>query len=232
MKLMVLILGAKSGQYPEIINNSLATWGSLRNKNIMVIPYYGSDNQKNELSNGELILATNDLHILTKTLMAFEIALKYLPHFDYLIRPNASTYVRLDKLYQFLLDKPRQKYYAGHKQTIEGITYASGTYMIYSRDIVQELVNNFEKIFEREWSDDWTIGKYLETNGYQIIDDIRQYPLIDNWPETELLEKMWKTTKEEFEPHIFFRCKTEISDPHQKRNDILKMNFLHKTLYL
>ena len=231
MKLLVLILGARSGEYQEIIKNSLITWGTLKNDNIVVYNYYGN-HDKNEIINNELLLATNDKNITYKTLLAFQYALQHF-EFDYLIRPNASTYVRLDKLYEHLLSAPRQNYYAGNKQTINFVTYVSGTHMIYSRDIVENILKNIDISFEPQWTDDWVIGKYLEKNKIYITEDIKHYLLINNWPETELLNKMYNLSKKDIDDYIFFRCKTEVPITQQeyKRNDIIKMNYLHKILY-
>jgi hypothetical protein len=79
--------------------------------------------------------------------------------------------------------------------------------MIYSRDIVQLIVNNKYLIIENQFADDWVIGKFLEEQGLKPNDNVPYYNLCDNWPETELLAKMYVTPKEELEKHIFFRCK-------------------------
>jgi hypothetical protein len=234
MKLLVLILGARCAPYPEIINNSLATWGSLANENISVYPYYGNHN-KTELVNGELLINTNDLYITYKTLLAYDYILNNF-EFDYLHRVGASTYSRIDKCYEYLLTAPREKCYVGNKQTIQGITYASGTHLIFSRDIVQKIVENKGLINDNQWAEDWVIGKFLEKNNIQVTDSIPAYWLLGEWPEFELLKKLYNTPKEELEKYMFFRCKTEILDkdkitPFAKRNDILKMNYLHKVLY-
>ena len=63
MKLLVLILGARVAPYPEIIKNSLATWGTLANENTVVYAYYGN-HHKTEIVNGELLIGTNDLNII------------------------------------------------------------------------------------------------------------------------------------------------------------------------
>ncbi len=230
MKLLVLILGARSGQYPEIINNSFNTWVTLKNENTQVFVYYGAN--KTEIIGNELLVKTPDNCITEKTLKAFEYALEKF-EFDYIVRPNASTYVRLDKLYRYLSNCQRKNYYGGLKQTINGVTYPSGTYMIFSRDIIENIVSNKKIINENQWADDWVIGKYLQEQNIFVSDNIEQYTIIDHWPEIEILKKMYKTTKEEFDKYMFFRCKTEIPIKPQFyiRNDILKMNYLHKTLY-
>lgn len=237
MKILVLILGANSLQYQSIIQNSLITWGSLKNENVEVYAYYGNnilknygENNESKIINRKLIIDTYDSNITFKTLLAFEYALNNI-EFDYIVRPNASTYVRLDKLYEYLLNAPRVNYYAGDKQTIEGVTYPMGYFIIYSKDIIQKIVKNKFIINENQWADDWVIGKFLENSGTIMSDDIKPYLLIGKWPETELLEKMYNTSKEELEKYIFFRCKTEVPNKECERNDILKMNFIHKTLY-
>jgi hypothetical protein len=238
MKLLVLILGARVSPYPEIIKNSLATWGTLANENTVVYAYYGN-HHKTEIVNNELLIGTNDLNITLKTLLAFEYACKNI-EFDYLVRIGASSYARIDKIYEHLLTTPRDNYYAGHKLFINEVTYAAGAHLIYSRDIVEHIVKHKNEINDNQWADDWVIGKFVEKSGYKLIDEFSFYWLCANWPEKELLEKMYNTPKEEFEKHIFFRCKTEVpaipqtfsslASPY-KRNDILKMNFLHKVLY-
>ncbi|MFA5154032.1 MAG: hypothetical protein WC554_15890, partial [Clostridia bacterium] len=208
MKLLVLILGARSGQYNDIVNNSLKTWAKSNNPNITVYPYYGNHN-KTEIINNELLINTADNNITLKTVEAYDYAVKNL-EFDYLIRFGASIFGRLDKVYEHFLNTSRKNYHGGYKLNHAGITYSSGMYVSYSRDIVEKIAKDKAIINDNQWADDWVIGKYLQNIGCTLTETFEYYSLIGEWPEIELINKMFKTPKEELEKYTYFRCKTEI----------------------
>jgi hypothetical protein len=235
IKLLFLILGANPPVFKSLVNEGgLKTWATLKNENMEIYPYYGG-HERNEIVDGELWVTSSDGNIPKKTLDAFEFAYNNL-EFDYLVRPNVSTYVRLDKLYELLETKPRERYHAGHLTggLVDGHTqvkYPSGLCMIYSRDLIEMIAKNREQANFNPWADDLCVGKFLQDQ-HIPLDHIEAAWFHGQWPETEILHKLFTSTKEDLDKYILFRCKTEIShNDITKRNDIHKMKFIHKVLY-
>jgi len=233
MKLLALILTSKNNPHYEVFNEGvMKTWASKSYKNINILPYFGRSGKTTEIVNNVLYVNAPDNFLTLKTLLAFEYALNNI-EFDFLIRPNVSTYVRIKKLYDYLYKKPKNNYYAGPLLNIDGVKYPSGTLMMFSKDIIKKIVDGKSIINENQYADDWCIGKYLQDQKIKMSEDIQHYSLIDHWPEEKLINKMFNTPKEEFEKYMTFRCKTEVPpDPIlrsvMKRNDPLKMKYLHK----
>lgn len=240
MKLLILILASKNTSninFDDILNNgALKTWASkeYENENIKILPFLG-EHHTIEIVDNKLLINTIDKFLTTKTLKAFEYVLNNF-EFDYLIRPNVSTYVRIDKIYEYLLNKSRTKFYCGPKNNYDGITYPSGTNMMFSRDIIEIIVKGKDQIKYNEWADDWCIGKYLHINGIEMSDELDHYwGIYGVWPEQEIMKKLYSLKKEDIDNYITFRCKTEIAGDNLssvlgKRNDIEKMIHIHKLL--
>jgi len=234
MKLLILILSSRNHPHFEVFNEGIKkTYLTKEYKNVEIYPFYGHPG-KTQLLNGELLLNCPDNYLTTKTLLAFEYAINNM-QFDYLIRPNVSTYININKLYEYLLKQSRTNYYAGPKLNILNVEYPSGTFMVYSKDIVKKILEGKNMINDNQYADDWCIGKYLQSQNIKMTDDIPLYWLIEQWPETKILRKLYTIKKEDIENYIAFRCKTEVpADAFQKilmkRNDPLKMQYLHNLL--
>jgi len=246
MKLLVLILGCKANPYPRLIQCVKSTWGLLNVPNTKIYTYYGSTQlSQQKLIGDEIHLVTGDNNILGKTLEAYEFALRNF-EFDYILRTSPSTFVRLDKLYEHLLDKNRTNYYAGHKLNIKlnysqehffytkEVIYPSGIAMIFSRDLLQHIVENKKYIDDRGFGDDFHIGLYLQRKEIFMTENI-PHLLFTNYD----INILKNTPKEELEKYMFFRCKTEMKDylpviaktQPEFRNDDEKMNYLFELFY-
>jgi hypothetical protein len=247
MKLILPILASKNNSFPSIIKGAFKTWGSLNIPNIKVFAYFGGYS-KEEMIDNELHLSEDDTNLLTKTIKAFEFCLKNF-EFDYLIRPNASTFVRLDALYKYLEDKPRKNYYAGHEIIInlkpneelyfktKQVKYPSGTAMMYSRDMIENIVSNKNEIKYSGYGDDFDIGLYFQRSDVLMTEKVPHIPFVDY-----NLDFLKNTPKSILEKYIFFRCKTEqlnftnltqnflLMNP-RFRNDTEKMEYLYNIFY-
>jgi hypothetical protein len=104
-------------------------------------------------------------NIGAKTLAAFRHALDNY-RFDFLFRTNTSSYVNRKMLKAFVQTSPNRRYYAGFVGHCDGISYASGTGIIMSRDLVVAAVKdrhwNFDQI------DDVAIGHSMRRAGVGI----------------------------------------------------------------
>lgn len=106
-------------------------------------------------------------NILKKTILGFQWALNNI-EFDFLIRVNVSTYLNLDKLYNYLLKLPSNQNVAyGYPEiTNRDITYGksieflSGACLIFTRQAVISLINSEYKSFMK-YPDDVAISMLL-----------------------------------------------------------------------
>jgi len=145
------------------------------------------------------------MNILKKTLIAMEYVTKT-HEFDFLIRTNISTVVDIYNLGDFLNRIPKTKYYGGGhilelkwgtNYSLFGTVYAQGTGIILSRDIVEDMCQNQDKL-EYNIIDDVSIGRYIKKYHNDIFEATNKY-------------------SNQVAPHIGCKCHKITDDP-----DILK----------
>lgn len=246
MKLLTLILSAKSGPYPRLTDAVFSTWAGKKYENQEIYVYYGGY-EKEEIVGNELHLTCPDSDITAKSLAAMQFALKNL-EFDYMLKTSVSMYIRLEKLYDYLLGAKREGFYGGdiNKIPLSGqaeiffktnlVTYPSGVNQIFSRDLIENIVTNQDKIVDAGYGEDFHIGLYLQRLGMKPSDSLPYLKLLDY-----NLSYMLGTPRSVLDKYIFYRCKTEFKDflnitgnPTKLnpalRNDDDKIKYLH-TLY-
>jgi len=96
-------------------------------------------------------------------------AMKYLREnvdFDFLITTNQSTYWNLNNLTKLLQALPLNKVYAGvlEKAEYPDVNFISGSGIIFSKDVVDLLLNNEENV-ESDFIEDVSIGRFLNRLG-------------------------------------------------------------------
>ena len=107
-------------------------------------------------------------------------AMKYIQdnlNFDYLIRTNQSTYWNLQNLSELLRSLPETNLYAGFVDSKLPMQFVSGSGVIMSKDVVNLLTKNPEKL-ESRLIDDLAIGKFLNSMGIKPFHLIRPQVLI------------------------------------------------------
>jgi len=109
--------------------------------------------------------ANND-SLWIKTLRAFEYFQPTLDKYDYVFRPNLSSFIRFDKYLQFCKSLPRTGLYSGQVNTDYGLQYASGCGFTLSIDLVKRLIATPPKHFV---IDDLTIGTAMRDWGIPIV---------------------------------------------------------------
>jgi hypothetical protein len=140
----------------------------------------------------------------------------YLP--EYIIRVNSSTFVDFNRITRLLTVLPREKCLAGHNMLMEeetGITeFMHGTAMIFSKDVIEYLLNMkmgpFENKCINDYADDVTLSvfskKYCET----FIDMRPLYKFFTGY--TELPSEISCNSR-----HIFFRI---LNPPYRMEIDV------------
>ena len=154
--------------YYKKFNNNVTTYFVKYNENVKKI--YNTDYHIQDdilFINGK---ETSIPGILDKTLLAF----KYLNdiHYDYLIRSNISTIIDFDKLIKYLIINPINYYGSGklvnlqwngggiNDSTWYGTIFASGTSIIFTKEAINDIINN-NNIIKRNIIDDVSLGIFI-----------------------------------------------------------------------
>jgi hypothetical protein len=145
------------------------------------------------------------MNILKKTTIAMDYVLKN-HDFDFLVRTNISTITDVYNLGDFLTQIPNTKYYGGGhvlelkwgtNYSLFGTVYVQGTGIIFTRDIVEDICKNRDKL-ENNIIDDVSIGRYIKKYHNDIFEATNKY-------------------SNQIAPHIGCKCHKFTEDP-----DILK----------
>jgi hypothetical protein len=140
--------------------------------------------------------------ILRKTLLSMEHMLPRLREFDYIVRPNLSSFFVFPRLLEFLKTAPKERCYCGHNMG----HFATGCGFILSPDLVEMLVEQKDELWNSSWNDDVSIGFFFGRRGIPILDV--DWLLLDQW-------ELWEQARDHIPPHIFhFRTKNAYRNRH------------------
>lgn len=160
-KVLALVLSCETPPYDKLMQTSINTWDSRHVEGIETIFYCGKSKKTN--TDKIIYLNTPDsfLTMGAKTVEAFEWAVNN-KQFDYLARPNASCYVRKQKLVNYAQSLPAEKLYLGLKTySCYKIEYMwGGGQYILSRDVVELIVKNKDK-WNHKYTEDVSISDLL-----------------------------------------------------------------------
>ena len=116
--------------------------------------------------------------ITSKTLKAIEYMLSRIVNIDYVIRTNISTIINIPELLRFCESLPNKNVYTSGNmlvlkwldhfcgivdESLWGTRYASGTSIIMSNDVADELVKN-QHLIRHDVIDDVTIGVFIKNH--------------------------------------------------------------------
>lgn len=164
-KVLTLVLSCETPPYDTLMQTSIDTWDSRNVDGIETIYYCGKS--KKQSTDKIIYLSTPDsfLTMGAKTVEAFEWAVNN-KQFDYLARPNASCYVRKQKLVDYAQALPEEKLYLGLiTASCYNIDYIwGGGQYILSRDVVELIVKNKEK-WNHNYTEDVSIADLLTRLG-------------------------------------------------------------------
>jgi hypothetical protein len=157
--------------------SQLDTWISLKQKENIDVFHYIGDSSDTYNDDKTIYLNTPDMiqNVSLKTLLAFKYVLENGFNFTHIYRTNSSSYVNLELLNKYIKDKPNTNFLAGPSgfDTNFKVKFVSGSGFVISKDLVQLLINNLEKI-NIHTLDDVSISEFLVAkNKIQIHDIIR-----------------------------------------------------------
>lgn len=103
--------------------------------------------------------------VYEKTLKAFSYFAEKLNEYDFVFRPNISSFVVFDKYIEACRSFPKNRFVSAFVGWTRGSTFPSGSGFTMSPDVVIELIKDKPPMVE---VDDVTIGVWLNTRGIAI----------------------------------------------------------------
>jgi hypothetical protein len=103
--------------------------------------------------------------VYEKTLKAFEYFADQMSNYQYVFRPNISSFVRFDKYIEYCSTLPKQRLVSACVAVYDNFEFPAGAGFTMSTDVVLELVKDKPPSV---FVDDVSIGKWLNTKGIPI----------------------------------------------------------------
>lgn len=155
------------GLNTELYKKQMSTWDSVNTPNVKTLYYIGGGNKKEIRGNLSIdINPETKANTSLKMVTCLELTKDW--DYDYIFHTNASSYVDKKLLYEWLLDKPRLKFYSGVVGDFGGgMFFASGCGFSISKDVAKLIIQHQN---EWEYSDinDVTLGILLTKLGIEI----------------------------------------------------------------
>lgn len=151
-KVLILTLSSDVPPYDKMVKTALETWDSVGVENCETYYYFSNRNKKSE---GKFLYFPFDesLHTMGyKLLAAFEWALAN-KEFDYIFRPHSCIYVNKKELVKYVQDLPQIDLFASLPVVTGDPWMWFGCGAIFSRDVVQKIVDNNNKWNHKEMED-------------------------------------------------------------------------------
>lgn len=166
-KILVCVLSLEEEPYISLEKTIRETWASKLHPDVGVVYYYGESNEIKMVDDKFYSNTPEGLYnIGYKTLNLFDYALNNM-EFDYIFRTNSSSYVNIEKLLDFIMDKPKENFYSGVIGNYGGINFASGSGYFISRNLV-DLVVEQKNRWDHRLIDDVSLGKLMLENNIKV----------------------------------------------------------------
>jgi hypothetical protein len=161
----------------------------------------------------DLLMNYKSFAIITGTL-------KY--EYDYLVTTTSSSYLNLRLLTQEIHKLPRTKIVAGRILDQGNIRFASGSFRIISRDVIEsflEFRRKYSKWRPEDLAYGYLIGKYLP--------EVKHYEIASR--DISTIEELMDLDESDLKAVVHYRLK---SGTHENRNDVSIMKKLHERIVL
>jgi hypothetical protein len=106
----------------------------------------------------------NNIH--AKTLAALEFLKDRLDEFDFIFRPNLSSFILLDRYLEYMKTLPTKMCVEGPNLNYGGMIYPSGCGYSFTPDVARIILKRQDRQYHM---DDMTIGKICKEEGIRII---------------------------------------------------------------
>ena len=164
MNVVISVLSVDTPPFTELEKSIRETWCNLNRPNFKIFFYYGNHN-KNEIIGDKIFTISGEglYNVGYKTLRMFEVIYKNY-NFDYIFRTNSSSYVDIDNMCNFLVDKPLESFYCGVFGKSGNIDFCSGSGYFLSRDLVKRVIDN-QRLWNHNYIDDVSLGLLMSQLG-------------------------------------------------------------------
>lgn len=218
-KVIVLVLGCNAEPYIKMQDKQKQTWFN-NSHGIESFHYMGSDTA-DRVQDSNIYLKCNDSlkEVFRKTILAFKFLLDNNYSFTHIYRTNSSSYVNLDKLFEYVSTVSDTNFYGGLRGNIKDISFASGSGFLISRDLVKRLVDNMDT-FDFTQLDDIGISKFIYIQNKIPITEIIRVDI----PNETVLNTI---NKENVSRSFHYRVKSETSD---RTFDTKSMDYIYNLL--
>ena len=181
MKVLFLILASGGDLYDKFTKQ----WKRYMNSNPSCECYFYRYSSVEELSGNILFLkGTENMHNLyQKTLDALKFFEHRLDEFDFICRPNLSSFFLFDRYLKYLEGLPKTMCMEGSHLRYGDIIYPAGSGFSFTSDIAKILLERQDKQFQ---IDDITFGKVCKEIGVKIYN--RKVIMITNSGFTKMIE--------------------------------------------
>lgn len=190
MKIINAVIAGGQGVYEELLSASMRTCFSTEYEEIKTFFIFGR--KKGDEYTSEYLLEENNFYynkeesyelILEKTVSFFEFCLLNL-NFDYIFRTHIGSYIDLPLMKKHFesLNLDIENVYCSYPGVYQGQPYGSGAGFLISKDLVELIVKNKEKL--KNGIDDVEIGKLLITDNKKNL-DTRVYRKVLSFKEIE-----------------------------------------------
>lgn len=163
MKILFLILASGGDSYPKFEEQ----WKRYMNSNPSCECYFYKYSSVEELSGNTLFLKGTESmsNLYQKTLDALKFFEHRLDEFDFICRPNLSSFFIFDRYLKFLENLPKTMCMEGPINNYGGMPYPSGCGFSFTPDIAKILLQRQDKQYV---IDDITFGKVCKEIGVKI----------------------------------------------------------------
>jgi len=141
--------------------------------------------------------------------------------YDYLVTTITSAYIHVPRLERFLENQPREGFLGGRLTELSGFRFQQGSFRVYSRDVVEWIVNNRKNY--RHWlPEDVAMGKLVN----KLMKELTELPDSTAYS----LEELSLIPDEELKKALHVRCKGSRVQNQELRNDVEILHTLHQMI--
>jgi hypothetical protein len=192
MKICILIIYSDNEDYKKMMQMQRTYLNRFKNEEVTFYFTQMNNEQTTDLEIiDDFIFVKGEecfLNILKKTVTSMKYIIQN-QNIDFLIRTNISTIINIKNLKEFLVNVPKENYYGSGiyltllnlaepygvvDNSLFGTTFGQGTCIILSKDIVQDICDNSDKL-RYDIIDDLSIGVYLNKAKPDIINNSSVY---------------------------------------------------------
>jgi len=244
MKIGILIIYSDNEDYKKMMQIQKEYLEKFKNEIIFYFCQMNNEQENDlEVVDNFLYVKGNEslLNILKKTIVSMKYIIQN-HNIDFLIRTNISTIININKFKQILQFIPRTEFYGSsnylnlqwlsyehgiYDNSLFGTIYAQGTCIIFSKDIVEDICRDSDKL-RYDLVDDLAIGVYINTFKPHVLESSQR---ISNGLLT-MIDTKTNDVSQITDNHIFYRNRYLSYEANETRyNDILNMKYFTNYLF-